>query len=107
MIRGLSSLKMQDESIQSLTECLCDGNNMPLLHDPLVKEVGLCYKALPHYKKFVEQREVKTDRIIRARYNVERAAESALEEAGRLEQEAERGEKKAAEKEEAAGNGGD
>ena len=74
---------MQDESIQSLTECLCDGKNMPLLHDPLVKEVGLCYKALPHYKKFVEQREVKTEWIIRERDNAEAAAKSALEEAGR------------------------
>ena len=104
MIRGLSSLKMQDESIQSLTECLCDGKDMPLLHDPLVKEVGLCYKALPHYKKFVKQREMRIDQIIRARDNVEAAAKSAFEEAGRLEQEAERGEKKAAEKEEAAEN---
>ena len=78
MIRGLSSLKMQDESIQSLTECLCDSKTMPLLHDPLVKEVGLCYKALPHYKQFVKQREIKTDRIMRARDNVERAAESAF-----------------------------
>ena len=107
MIRGLSSLQMQDESIQSLTECLCDSKTMPLLRDPLVKEVGLCYKALPHYKKFVKQREMRTDPIISAKDNVERA----LGEAGRLEQEAERAEKraaeeekKAAEKEEAAGN---
>ena len=78
MVKGLSSLKMQDESIQSLTECLCDSKTMPLLHDPLVKEVGLCYKALPHYKQFVKQREIKTDRIIRAKDKVE----SALEEAG-------------------------
>ena len=66
MVKGLSSLKMQDESIQSLTECLCDSKTMPLLHDPLVKEVGLCYEALPHYQQFVKQREVKTDQIIKA-----------------------------------------
>ena len=55
LIRGLSSLKMQDESIQSLTECLCDGKTMPLLHDPLVKEVVLRYEALPHYQQFVKK----------------------------------------------------
>ena len=49
------------DSLQKLTECLCvtdgDGQKLPLLHDPVLEEVNLCYKAIPHHKYFLTKRE--------------------------------------------------
>ena len=81
------------DSLQKLTECLCDVRNMPLLHDPPMGphtfvEVDLCYKAIPHYKSLVTKRETEVNRRIKEG-----------EEAARLEERAEKAEKDAKEKE--------
>ena len=54
-------------SLQKLTECLCDATNMPLLHDPALDKVGFCYEALPHYKTFVNKREAEVLRGVQER----------------------------------------
>ena len=53
------------DSLQKLTECLCDGRKMPLLQDPALAEVDLCYKAIPHYKSFVTKRETQVNKRIK------------------------------------------
>ena len=68
---------MKSHSIQSLTECLCDDTNMPLLRDPVLREVDLCYKALPQYKTFVKKREEKVKKRIKEGEEAERAEQEA------------------------------
>ena len=57
------------DSLENLTECLCDVKNMPLLQDPplghTLAKVDLCYKALPHYQSFVTKRETQVNRRIK------------------------------------------
>ena len=58
------------DSLQKLTECLCDVRKLPLLQDPPLgphtfAEVDLCYKAIPHYKSFVTKRETEVNRRIK------------------------------------------
>ena len=50
------SYREPSESLQTLSECLCDKENNPLLYDPSLKDVSLCYKALPNYEAFVQKR---------------------------------------------------
>ena len=71
-----------------LTECLCDERKIPLLHDPALAEVDLCYKAIPHYKSFVTKRETLVNKRIKEGKT-----------AARLEESAEKAEKYAKEKE--------
>ena len=86
-----NSVRKPLNSLQKLTECLCDGRNMPLLQDPALAEVDLCYKAIPHYKSFVTKRETLVNRRIKEG-----------EEAGKLEEKARRLEEEAARLEEKA-----
>ena len=58
MVEDLKTRKPSD-SIQNLTECLCDVKKVPLLQDPALEKVDLCYKALPHYETFARKREGK------------------------------------------------
>ena len=84
-------------SLQKLTECLCDEKNTPLLHDPALDKVGLCYEALPHYKTFVSKREAEVKRGAKER---EKSAVFALKaelEAKQLEEVAARAEREAVE----------
>ena len=46
------------DSLQILTECLCDDQKMPFLHDPNLREHNLSFKAIPHYNSFVRERDV-------------------------------------------------
>ena len=63
------------DSIQDLSECLCDDRNMPLLHDPALGKIDLCFKALPHYEAFVRKRE----KEVNQRIDEGKAAAIALE----------------------------
>ena len=83
-----NSVRKPPDSLQILTECLCDDQKMPLLHDPGLREHKLSFKSIPHYKTFVSKREVKVKQGAKER---DEAAESAAKE-----------EKKAANNEESA-----
>ena len=77
---------MQSNSIQSLTKCLCDDTNMPLLRDPVLREVGLCYKALPQYETFVMKRETKVKKRIKEGEEAKRGEEKAKKEMNQSEE---------------------
>ena len=66
-------------SLQEVTECLCDDRMMPL-------HQNLCFRAIPHYEVFVGKREPKVKRRLVERDAAEKAekkAEKEEEEAGR------------------------
>ena len=50
------------DSLQKLSECLCDEEKMPLLCDSSFENVSLCYRALPNYEAFVQKREGRVER---------------------------------------------
>ena len=66
-------------SLQEVTECLCDDRMMPL-------HLNLCFRAIPHYEVFVGKREPKVKRRLVERDAAEKAekkAEKEEQEAGR------------------------
>ena len=79
-----NSERKTHHSLQKLTECLYDDKKIPLLQDPALAEVDLCYKAIPHYKSFVTKRETEVNKRFKEG-----------KEAARLEKEAARSEKEA------------
>ena len=67
------SERKPSDSLQKLSECLCDEEKMPLLRDPSFKNVSLCYRALPNYEAFVQKREGRVERRLEEGRAAERA----------------------------------
>ena len=70
------------DSLQKLSECLCDKEKMPLLCDSSFENVSLCYRALPNYEAFVQKREGRVERRLeegRAAEEEERKAQQSEE----------------------------
>ena len=65
------------DSIQSLCECLCNTMNEPLLHDPNLDTVDLCYKAIPRYSSIINKRQSKVDARVEKRKLVLEAEKKA------------------------------
>ena len=77
-----NSAREPPDSLQTLTECLCDDQKLPLLHDPVLTEHDLCFKAIPRYKAFVKDRKAQVEVGIKER---DKAASEASIEEGRAE----------------------
>ena len=65
------------DSLQKLSECLCDEEKMPLLRDSSFENVSLCYRALPNYEAFVQKREGRVGRRLEEGRAAERAEQKA------------------------------
>ena len=71
------------DSLQKLSECLCNEEKMPLIRDSSFKNVSLCYRALPNYEAFVQKREGRVERRLeegRAAEEEERKAQQSGDE---------------------------
>ena len=44
------------DSLQKLSECLCNEEKIPLVGDSSFNHVSLCYEALPNYEALVQKR---------------------------------------------------
>ena len=65
------------DSIQSFCECLCNTMNEPLLHDPNLDTVDLCYEAIPRYSSIINKRQSKVDARVEKRKQVLEAEKKA------------------------------
>ena len=66
------------DSLQKLSECLCDEEKMPLLRDSSFENVSLCYRALPNYEAFVQKREGRVERRLEEWRPVEQRKQKQL-----------------------------